>query len=152
MKGMIYIMSVLDYVSNLYSVDVKKPPATEDEIRQLKDFSPIDVPLEYLEIVREATEVEINIKNEMYIRIWSPNSCIEMNEAYFVQKYLPKSLAIGDDEGGGALLYLFGKEGFGLYLCRFSDLDIDEAIMIAPSLKEFLINNVGIDVVLGLII
>ncbi|WP_027621922.1 SMI1/KNR4 family protein [Acetivibrio clariflavus] len=142
-------MSILDNVSNLYSVDVKKPPATEEEIIQLINSSPIDVPLEYLEIVREATEVEIKVKNEMYIRIWSPTSCIEMNEVYFVQKYLPKSLAIGDDEGGGALIYLHGKEGFGLYLCRFSDLDIDEAKMIAPSLADLLLNNVGIDVVMS---
>lgn len=142
-------MSILDKVTNMYSVDVKKPPATEDEIIQLKVFSSIEVPLEYIELVREATEVEINVKNEMYMRIWSPIGCIEMNEAYFVQKYLPKSLAIGDDEGGGTLIYLHGKEGFELYLCRFSDLDMDEAIMVASSLTELLVNNVGVDIVMS---
>jgi hypothetical protein len=142
-------MSILDKVSNMFSVDVKQPPATEEEIVQLQNFSQIDVPIEYLELVREATEVEIKVKEEMYIRIWSPSGCIEMNEVYYVQKYLPKSLAIGDDEGGGALIYLEGNDGFGVYLCRFADLDINEAVKIAPSLKDLLINNIGIDIVMS---
>jgi hypothetical protein len=62
---------------------------------------------------------------------------------------LPKSLAIGDDEGGGALIYLHGKAGFGLYLCRFADIDIDEAVLVAPSLTELLVNNVGINIVMS---
>lgn len=142
-------MAVLSKISDMFSVDVKHPPASEGEIGKLRNFSPIDVPEEYIDIVREATEVEIKVKDEMYIRIWSPLGCIEMNEAYFVQKYLPKSLAIGDDEGGGALVYLDGKNGFGVYLCRFADLDINEAIKIAPSLKDLLVNNIGIDVVMS---
>lgn len=59
-----------------------------------------------------------------------------MNEAHDIQKYIPNSLAIGDDEGGMALLYIDGKEGFGLYTVGFGNLDIEETIKIAPSLKS----------------
>lgn len=138
-------MSILNELSNKFSVDVSQPPATEEEIKTLKSFSPIEVPLEYLELVRQATEIEIKVDNKMYIRIWSPLGCIEMNEAYNIQTYMPNSLAIGDDEGGRALMYVTGNEGFGLYIAGFGDLDIDDAIKIAPSLKDLLGNDIGID-------
>ena len=39
-----------------------------------------------------------------------------MNESYEIQDYIPNSLAVGDDEGGNALIYFEGAEGFGLYI------------------------------------
>ena len=89
--------------------------------------------------------VEINVNDQMYIRIWGASDCIEMNEAYKVQNYLLYSLAIGDDEGGKVLLYANGKEGFGLYMVDFGDLDIEEAIKISPSLKLLLTDGVGVE-------
>ncbi|ARC84678.1 hypothetical protein U732_3080 [Clostridium argentinense CDC 2741] len=139
-------MSILKQLSNRFSLDVVKEAAAKEDIELLKIKSSIEIPEEYIEIVKENIELEICVDGEVYIRIWGPKGCNELNEAYNIQKYLPESLAIGDDEGGGALMYLYGNEEFGIYLCRFGDLDIDEAIKISPSLKELLINNVGIDV------
>jgi len=136
-------MSILNRISDKFSVDVKKTPATKQELRILQQFSSIEVPQDYIEIVREATEVEICVDGKMYIRIWSPLGCIEMNKAYDIQKYLPNSLAIGDDEGGMALIYLDGEDGFGLYICDFGDLDIKEAVKIAPTLEDLLVHDIG---------
>jgi hypothetical protein len=143
-------MSILEEVSELFSVDVRHPPATEEEIQALQNFSPIEVPSDYLEVVREAAEVEIRVKlrepdYSMYIRIWSPSSCIDMNEAHLIQHYMPGSLAIGDDEGGGVIFYLNGKDGFGLYITGFGDLDAEVAVKIAPSLRDLLVHNTGIE-------
>lgn len=138
-------MSILNNLSRKFSLDVFQPASLDEDIEKLKESSNIEIPNEYIEIIREKTEIEICVSGEMYIRIWGASGCIEMNDAYNIQKYLPDSLAIGDDEGGGALLYLFGNEGFGLYLCEFGDLDINEAIKIAPSLEDFLTKNVGIE-------
>lgn len=101
--------------------------------------------MEYIEIVRQVTNVEINVCNEMYIRIWDPTDCIEMNEAYYIQKYIPYSLAIGDDEGGKVLIYASGKEGFGVYLVDLGNLDIQDSIKLTVSLKLLLKNGIGID-------
>ncbi|WP_312029535.1 hypothetical protein [Paenibacillus sedimenti] len=38
------------------------------------------------------------------------------------------------------------QKGFGLYLCRFADLGVEESKMIAPSLRDLLVNNIGIEV------
>lgn len=142
-------MNIFEEMSNLFFVEVKESPASEADIRALQNFSSIKVPLEIEEMSKIATELEINVNNEMYIRIWSPSGCIEMNEAHNVQKYIPNSLAIGDDEGGNVLIYLEGKDGFGLYMLGFGNLDIEDAVLIAPTLRDLLVNNKGIDVVMS---
>ncbi|HDR4901658.1 TPA: SMI1/KNR4 family protein [Bacillus cereus] len=138
-------MSILENLNAIFTLETQEPPATKETIQELQGFSSIDVPSDYLEIIQHCTEVEINVNNEIYIRIWSPAGCIEMNEAHNIQKYIPNSLAIGDDEGGKVLLYANGKEGFGLYVVDFGDLDIEEAIKISPSLKLLLMDEVGVE-------
>ncbi|MEX3745737.1 MULTISPECIES: SMI1/KNR4 family protein [Lysinibacillus] len=142
-------MSIFDEISTMFSIEYKESPATERQIKELMDFSTIEVPADYIEFIKVATEVEINVKNEMYIRIWGPADSIEMNEAYYIQKYIPNSLAIGDDEGGNALIYLEGKRGFGLYMVGFGNLNIVDAVLIAPSLTDLLVNNFGLDQVMS---
>ncbi|MGD6875806.1 SMI1/KNR4 family protein [Bacillus infantis] len=141
-------MNILENISSEYTIDAKQAASKEEEIKELLEFSKISVPEEYIRLIRLASDIELNVDSEMYIRIWGASGCIEMNEAYEVQKYLPNSLAIGDDEGGGALIYLEGNDGFGVYYNRFADLDIDEAVKIAPSLTDLLVNNVGINILL----
>lgn len=143
-------MNILDNIGSLYTIDAKQSPSKKEEIKALQDFSAIEVPAEYIEIIQLASDIEFNVSGQMYIRIWGASGCIEMNEAYEVQKYLPNSLAIGDDEGCGALIYLQGKDGFGIYYNRFADLDIEEAVKIAPSLTELLVYNVGVNTLLDI--
>ncbi|MCK6207118.1 SMI1/KNR4 family protein [Bacillus infantis] len=143
-------MNILENIRGEYTIQAKQAASEEEEIKKLLEFSKINVPEEYIRLVRLASSIELNVNGEMYIRIWGASGCIELNEAYEVQKHLPNSLAIGDDEGGGALIYLEGKDGFGIYYNRFADLDIDEALMIAPSLTDLLVNNVGINMLLEL--
>ncbi|WP_415272817.1 SMI1/KNR4 family protein [Bacillus siamensis] len=141
-------MTLLNKISSRFSVDAKEAAATEEEIKALTEFSPINVPSDYLDIVSEATEVEINVAGGKYIRIWSPAGCIDMNESYEIQDYIPNSLAVGDDEGGNALIYFEGAEGFGLYIVGFGDLDPEEAVKVASSLNDLLIQDTGIEKIL----
>ncbi|MFC9777497.1 MULTISPECIES: SMI1/KNR4 family protein [Paenibacillus] len=142
-------MNIFEEISDMFFVEVKDLPASEGDIISLQNFSTIKVPNDYEEMSKIATELEINVKNQMYIRIWSPLGCIEMNEAHRIQKYIPESLAIGDDEGGYVLIYMEGKEGFGLYMVGFGNIDVEDAVLVAPSLRDLLINNIGIDVVMS---
>ncbi|PGD63031.1 SMI1/KNR4 family protein [Bacillus wiedmannii] len=142
-------MNILEKLNEAFTLEAQESPASKEAIQELQKFSSIDVPLDYLEVIQHCTNAEINVQNELYIRIWSPTDCIEMNEAHDIQKYIPNSLAIGDDEGGKALLYVDRKEGFGLYTVDFGDLDIEETIKIAPSLKALLIDGVGVEELLS---
>lgn len=90
------------------------------------------------------TEAEILVMGASYIRIWEAPGCMEMNDAYNIQKYIPNSLAIGDDEGGKVILYASDQNGYGLYQVGFSDLDINDAEFISPSLTELLIYELAL--------
>jgi len=142
-------MAILDKLYLDFSVDVSHPAATPEAVNKLINFSSIEVPAEYIEIVQAATEIEISVRNEKYIRIWSPEGCIEMNESYNIQNFIPNSLAIGDDEGGNALLYMTGNNGFGIYLTGFGDLDADDASFVSSSLQELLIDGVGVETIIS---
>ncbi|WP_242218393.1 SMI1/KNR4 family protein [Bacillus cereus group sp. BfR-BA-01380] len=141
-------MNVLANMSSMYRIDVSRAPSTEEEMKALQEFSTIDIPMEYIDIIRVGSDIEINIDNEMYIRIWGASGCVELNEAYFIQKYIPNSLAIGDDEGGRTLIYFNGKNEFGLYIVDFNDLDVDETVFVAPSIHDLLTKNVGVEKIL----
>lgn len=69
-----------------------------------------------------------------------------MNDAYYIQKYIPDSLAIGDDECSNVVLYAYGKNGFGVYIVPFNDLGVDEMVYIADSLEAFFVNEEGTDI------
>ena len=105
-------MNILSNLNSAFKIEANESAASTDDISSLKEFSSIELPLDYCEIVSEMTEVEILVKGDRYFRIWSPEGCIEMNEEYQIQNYIPQSLAIGDDEGGAALIMMKGKNGF----------------------------------------
>jgi hypothetical protein len=139
-------MSILKDLSSIFRIDSFEPASLEKDIKDLMSFSQIEIPEDYLNIIREKTEVEINVGQEKYIRIWGAIGCIEINEAYKIQENIPSSLAIADDEGGNALLYLDGYNGFGLYLIAFNDLDSDELQFVSYSLSDFLLKEIGINI------
>lgn len=101
------------------------------------------LPRDYLDVVTEMTDVELLVDGRKYLRIWGPLRCIEMNEAYEVQKHIPLSLAIGDDEGGDAFILMDGRAGHGIYKVGLSVLDSGDATFIAPSLGELLLDGAG---------
>lgn len=74
----------------------------------------IGIPDEYTQFISKISEVGILVKNDFYIRIWGAKGCMEMNESYNIQKYIPSALAIGDDEGGQTIFYAEGNHGYGL--------------------------------------
>lgn len=143
-------MSIISELNKACRIDASNSASKESEIDNLIKFSSIIVPAEYLELIRERTEIEINIQNKKYIRLWGADGCIELNEEYYIQKYIPNSLAIGDDEDGNVILYAQGKNGFGIYVVAFNDLDVDEMIFISESLEDMLVLMKGVDKLINL--
>ena len=136
---------MINKLNTMYRIDASNNPSEEREIEELIKYSSIPVPNEYLELIRKISEVEISIQDRKYIRIWGADGCIEMNKAYFIQKYIPNSLAIGDDEEGNAIMYAKGENGFGIYLVAFNNLDMDDMVFISKSLKDILISGNGVE-------
>ena len=138
-------MSILNNLKEKIRIKVNEKASSELEIEEMITKSPIKIPNEFIEIIREKSELELTIDGNKILRIWGASGCVEMNDAYNIQKYLPRSWAIGDDEGGYAIVYAIDdNEKTGVYAVSFSDLDDNEKIFIAPSLFYFLAKGTGI--------
>ena len=141
-------MSFLNKISQRYKVYPYGEASSENSIQNLKNFCAVSIPEEYFEIIREK-EIEISIKDKdgyVGLGIWGADKGVELNQGYYIQKYIPDGIAIGDNGGGKALLYANGKKGFGLYLVDFGDLDKEELIYVSKSLKNLLLKEIGMDI------
>jgi hypothetical protein len=114
-----------------------EPPSTPNEIRSLREFSPIQVPDEYINLISQATDLEFASFNCCF-RIWGASGCIEMNQAYELQHHIPTCLAIGDNETGSILAYVNKNNSLNLYLISLSNLDIDDILLISANLSELI--------------
>lgn len=140
-------MDILDNLNAAFRIDAYEAPSTEEQIAELIKLSAVPVPQDYVALIRKMNCPEIRIAENQYVRIWGALLAIEMNEANEIQKYIPISLAIGDDEGGSAIILMDGARGCGLYITGFGDLDAETAVFIAPTLSDFLIRGIGADAV-----
>jgi hypothetical protein len=135
---------MLGALDKSFIVLASQSPANDRQIATLVAAYPA-VPNEYILLVKEATEIELQRDGSQYLRIWGPDGCIEMDTAYDISKRMPGAIPIGDDGGGRVLFYMDGKKGFGLYHVGYGDLDADNAVFAGPSLSALLGRGMGMD-------
>lgn len=143
-------LTLLDHLNHAFRIAAAENVSDEETVASVIAFSEIVVPSEYLNLIRKYSELEFMVSDIRTIRIWGADGCIEMNKAYHIQKYIPQSLAIGDDEGGNALIYATGCEGFGVYAVAFNDLEIDEMKYISDSLVSLFVNGKDVQALVNL--
>lgn len=142
-------MNILDNLNKQYEIVSSEPASSEEEIRQLVEFSKIEVPQEYLNIIRQQANIKMVVKNRKYdhsIRIHGAFRCINMNKSLLMQKYMPESLMIGYNGGSVGLVYATTPRGFGVYASDWESIDINEAVYLSKSLESLLVYGDGIDV------
>lgn len=120
--------------------------STDEEIEELRQFSPIEIPPDFLDLIKHASEIEIGVDlgddGYWFIRVYGAAGVVEMNKAYNVQKHLHQALAIGDNEGGDMLLLAPHASPPGVYRIPMSCLsDMDDATYIADNLTELLVKG-----------
>ncbi|ELY2798519.1 SMI1/KNR4 family protein [Cronobacter dublinensis] len=134
-------------LNKIFRLDAYTEASEKKDIDALKNhFKGVSIPEDYLNFINQMSEAEILVLDEVYLRIWGAKGCLEINKEHHVQKYIPKSFAIGDDEGGQIIFYAEGNNGYGLYKVGFGNLDINDAEFIAPSLRSLLIDGVGAEI------
>jgi hypothetical protein len=140
-------MNILDRLNSIFKVYCFKDGATKESIKKLIEFSPIEIPQDYLDLISKQQEIEMQVAGEYYLRLWDVDRCIDLNQAYNIQEDIPTSLAIGSDGGGSVLIYMNIDNNFGLYLAPLACLyePADDCEYIAPSLERFLVFAEGID-------
>lgn len=135
---------MLETLDEGFTLFQSQPPATPAEIEAFTSRFP-DAPREYLDLVKEATEIELGWGAGKYLRIWGPDGCVEMDEAYEVGLSIPGAIPIGDNGGGVMLVYLNGDAGWGLYRVSYGDIDPASALLISPTLSALLTQGFGIE-------
>lgn len=138
-------MSFFNGMHERLEIAAYREASSEEQIAAMIDcFQTISIPAEYIELIREASEIELFIDGHDYFRIWGADGVIELNAAYRIQDYMPGTLAIGDDGGGSTLFYASIASRAGLFKTGFGDLDISGAVYVASSLTALLKTGEGI--------
>lgn len=106
-------MGIIDRMDERLRMETRNEEESLEVLHRFVKVEGLKIPEEYINVIKEGSDMEISVDDEMYIRIWGAEGCVEMNEAYNIQAELPNSLAIGDDEGGSAIIYMKGKKGKG---------------------------------------
>jgi hypothetical protein len=131
-----------------FAIAASEPGATSEEMDVLRQFSArvgILLPTDLLEILHEATDVEIKVCDLGYIRIWPPAFICEMNVAYGVLEDAPGLIAVADDEGGMLFAIGTGASGFGVYKIMCSYPNVEDAVFVAASFDSLLSTGDGIE-------
>lgn len=135
---------MLDKIRKMYQILDEYPPAESTELRMFEDYFK-RVPSDYRELVGEAKEIELLHPNGEFVRIWNPLRCIDMYEGHLFGQYMPGVIPIGSNGFGEVIFYATGNRGPGLYHVGYGNLDLQDAVWIAPSLREFLTKGEGIE-------
>ena len=120
------------------------PPATEEEIIEFVEHFGHGYE-EYLELMREATDIEFSTQSGNYARITTPTCCISDYAVYDLANKVEDAVPIGDDGSGGCIYYGTGTAGRGIYLMDYGNLCQEDSVFLAGSLREFLIEGKGAD-------
>jgi hypothetical protein len=71
------------------------------------------MPDDYISLIREATEFELETSDGVYLRIWAPFDCLDVETGHSISKYLPGAIPIGDDGGDDIFFYWNGARDHG---------------------------------------
>lgn len=162
-------MSIIENINERLSFDMETIGCGgEKEIEQVLSKSPIQLPDDYIELLKsivgpQNVGVEFLVKNDgSSICIWSAKMALTQYEDYhrmytedfFISNELVEFIEsvwfFGNDLGDLVYFYGKGKDGLGLYRVEDGSLGVEEADKIADTFTDFLVNGVGIDTAITL--
>jgi len=79
MNASAFNISVLNKLHNRFQIETQQLGCSASDLDALKEYASIEIPKDYLDIISEASEIEIAIDENEYIRIWGSSGVIEMN-------------------------------------------------------------------------
>lgn len=129
---------------------------TDGEIEQLKEFSDIELPQDYIAFLKQygGEDGIVFVLPHGLLALWDIESVLAQKEMFnykfdgsFENSFPDNSkiLLIGDDIGDLILFYGYGKEGFGLYFDEFASMCYESAVKVSNTITELLIDGIGVD-------
>lgn len=127
---------MLTTMDRRFALRASRPPASDEDIERLRAFAGAlgaELPADFVDLIREATEVEIAVEGRDSLRFWSPTRMLELNEAYEMPRLVPGAIAVGDI-GEDVLVLMAAARAPGVYRLVFADPD--ELEYLARSLAD----------------
>lgn len=131
-------MHFFEKTNSKFQIQTSKIPSNCENLKKLKNFSPIRVPDDYVEILSLFGELIFIFSENTSIKIYNDLECIEKNSFFKIQNFIPKSLAIGEINSKQILIYMKGKLGFGIYLIDFDNYNIENIQKISTDIKSLI--------------
>jgi hypothetical protein len=117
----------------------RRPPASENAIRQLQASSKFPLPREYEEFLRYSDGGEGPLCIEpWYFRLCAAEDVISYNQGYRVETFLPGFFAIGSNAGSDMIaIRISDGSPCPIYMVPFIPMSKDDAVEIAYDFEMF---------------
>ncbi len=133
-------MEILEAINDgLVGWQSRELPASDEAIKVLVNQSPIELPNEYLSLLKFSNGGEGDLGIEPgWFQLWPVEEVLKLNEAYEVSEWYPGFFGFGSN-GGQEMLAFDTRLGtpFTIYMIPFMSINIDNAIRIAPDFTHF---------------
>jgi hypothetical protein len=139
--------SMLQRLSPRFSVRDAAHAASSSGIVALEglfEAAGFPMPDDYRSLLREATDIELAVDGDHFLRVWGPEQALDRNAGHLIQRYF-RGVAFADDEGTRVYVLTDGASGPGVYRTWFGDLDPTEALFIARGVEALLVGGEGAD-------
>lgn len=117
----------------------QKPPVSEQVLEEIVRH--VNLPHDYIAILRLSNGMEGNINDIEYIRLWEAEKLLKNNQDYHIEEFVPGCFLIGSDRGETAygLDLRLTSPSYGYYLSRpFISVDWDEVTIMGATFSEFI--------------
>ena len=130
----------MDNLKNLSPNWVKEAPASEKSIQTLLAESTLNLPQEYLALLKISNggEGELGIEPG-WLQLWTAEEVMEHNQGYEVQKWVPGFFGFASSGGGELLAFdTRTEQPWKIYMIPFMDMEEKNAILIAENFMSLI--------------
>jgi hypothetical protein len=120
-------------VAAIPDVIALKPPASADAIRSVSQRLPTELPEDYAALLTQSDGVIANT-----FILYSCDELPERNETFEVGEYAPGYVAVGDDNGGRAIILRGGRGCSPVFLVGHGTMQPADMVRVAESLSEWI--------------
>jgi hypothetical protein len=118
----------------------REAPASPEAIRKLVAESKIELPEEYLALLRYSNGGEGELAVEPgWFQLWPAEKVVKLNKGYEVEQNVPGFFGFGSN-GGGEMLAFDTREGkpWKVVMIPFIPMMAEDAIVIAEDIRAFI--------------
>lgn len=108
------------------------------EIASLQKWAGVQLPSDYLDLLKRTNGAEGFINRSTYLCIWSVSQVQELNDAYSVKEFAPGLMLIGTNGGDAGYALDLRRSSCSLMEVPLVGMSVDEAKEVGTDFEDFL--------------